>query len=304
MSAATALPLVDAVPLGYALVGELARDAGIRALAIKGPVPAHHGLREDRQSVDVDVLVEPLEFRPLLEAIEALGWEQKTYGGAPPLFEPHSVTLVHPQWPSEIDLHNRFPGFLAPATDVFEALWRERTTITLAGRELAATGLLGSVLILGLHSLRAPHVHRHASELAVLVERVRARRIDSAALVMLTIETGSTHTLEPLLDAIDAAAPEVPVVDQAALATWELRRDQGDAFGVAWIEHLRRTALWRWPVLVVPMLLGDEGRLRVRFPHAPAGRRGLWLARWWRLRAAVRDLPKAVRLARRHRAIG
>ncbi len=57
------LDLDEGVPLGYALVARLAADHGIRALAIKGPTLSALGLRPPRQSLDVDVLVDPVEFR-------------------------------------------------------------------------------------------------------------------------------------------------------------------------------------------------------------------------------------------------
>jgi hypothetical protein len=51
--------------------------------------------------------------------------------------------------------------------------------------------------------------------------------------------------------------------------------------------------------MLLRALLSTEPVLREFYPQAPAGRRGLWLARWWRLTKAVHDLPRAVHIARR-----
>ena len=74
----------------------------------------------------------------------------------------------------------------------------------------------------------------------------------------------------------------------------------GTTAGVSWLLRLRSAPVIRWPALVPEMLLGREDRLRDRFPQLPAGRGALWLARWWRLRAAVRDLPAAYAAIRRY----
>ncbi len=69
------LALAEGVPLAHTLVDRVARDQGIRALLIKGPILAIQGLREPRQSGDVDVLCEPARVRDLTDALGDLGWE-------------------------------------------------------------------------------------------------------------------------------------------------------------------------------------------------------------------------------------
>jgi hypothetical protein len=88
--------------------------------------------------------------------------------------------------------------------------------------------------------------------------------------------------------------------DDHALRQWEVRRSVGThPRNVGWLVALRRSSPVRWPGMLLRALLSTEPVLREFYPQAPAGRRGLWLARWWRLTKAVHDLPRAVRIARR-----
>ena len=67
----TALRLSEGIELGYALVARIAEDIDARALAIKGQVNEAHSLRTPRESVDVDVLVEPDRFDDLVAGVGA-----------------------------------------------------------------------------------------------------------------------------------------------------------------------------------------------------------------------------------------
>lgn len=294
-STATALAQPEGVALAHALLARLARDCGVRALAMKGPVSAHHGWREPRVSADADLLVEPRGLEPLVARLEELGWERKPYGAD------HSVTLRHPLWPCELDLHGRFPGFLADADDAFDALWRTRSTIELAGYPQPCTGPEASAVVAALHALREPEHGRHQHEVEQLVQRLAQRSRTRAGIEAVARETGALRTLAPLLDRLGwSPAAEDATLHAQAYAAWELRRATGGTSGVGWLVRLRCTPVRHWPALVPKIALGEQDRLRERFPAAPEGVRGLWLARWWRLRTAVRDLPAAIAATRRY----
>ncbi|GAB7002826.1 hypothetical protein JCM18899A_02970 [Nocardioides sp. AN3] len=298
MTSHVALELAEGIELGYALVARVAEDVGARLLAIKGRVNEAHGLRSPRDSVDVDVLVEPARHADLVAALLELGWREPPKPPVPPPFGSHSVTIQHPSWPCEIDIHDRFPGFLADPADVFEELWAGRTAIEAAGVTVPATGLLGSALVMALHALRAPHDPRNARELAVLVHRLAARTVDKAGLRALAADTGCLSTARPFLRALGIDGADA-AMDDPRLAQWSLRQSSAHHRNLGWLVALRRTAPWRWPVLAMTVFFSNEPHLRRYFPQTPPGRRGLWLARWWRLRAALRDLPRAWRTARR-----
>ncbi|MGH3331093.1 MAG: nucleotidyltransferase family protein, partial [Nocardioidaceae bacterium] len=130
------LTLDEAVPLLHGHVERLARDEGVRVLFIKGPVVAAQGLRVPRTYVDVDVLVDPAAMRPMRDALEQAGWRAPVADTTAHIVPQHSATYAHEVWPCTIDVHDRFPGFLADPQDVFEALWARRTTANVAGLEV------------------------------------------------------------------------------------------------------------------------------------------------------------------------
>jgi hypothetical protein len=299
----TAAPLrpAEGVPLSYALLDRIGRDVGTRTLAIKGPVPAAWGLRSPRESGDADVLVEPAGVDLVCEALTGLGWSVKPVPAAAPASSLHSDTLRHPQWPNEIDLHFRYPGFLVAPQVAFEALWRERRPVEIAGREVAATGPLGSALVLALHALREPDDPRNRDELADLVQRLRERPDQHRDLVAFAEESGATGAVLPLFERLGCAPDgDVPLAQREALATWRLRLDARSAPGADLLVELGRTPAWRWPALAARVVLGDATNLRRRYPAVAATRFGLARARLCRIRDMVGDLPGALRVAQRY----
>jgi len=296
-AAGTSLTLAEGTELSYALVARAADEIGARVLAIKGRVNEAHGLRLPHVSADVDVLVEPARLRDVVTALVVAGWQQRPTPSVPSPFGAHSVTLFHPQWPCEIDVHDRFPGFLADPDDVFDALWLERTDVVLGHVAVPVTGIHGTALILALHALRNPRASRSDRELTGLIERAECRGIDPARLRALSEATGCAATARPLLAAL-GVDPGPATTENREFQQWELRRTVGPIRNLGWLVAARRTPPWRWPALAVRVLLSNEPMLRHNYPEAPPGNRGLWLARWWRFKLAIRDLPTALRAAR------
>jgi len=294
----TALELHEGVELGYAVVARIADDLGARALAIKGRVVEAQGLRAPRASADADLLVEPTRRDDVVAALVELGWRKVPAAPIPSPFGSHSVTLTHPQWPCELDIHDHFPGFLADPADVFDALWAERTDVTVAGVAVPATGLHGSALVMGLHALRTPNDPRNGRELTGLIERLSPERLDLERLRSLASVTGCLVTARPLLTSLGLQFADSDHERDPRVREWEVRRSTGQIRNLGWLLALRRTPPWRWPALLPGILLSSEPALRRNFPQAPAGARGLWTARWWRLKRGVRDLPAGIRAAR------
>ena len=168
------LTLAEGVPLLHAMVARIARDHGVRALLIKGPVLAMQGLREPRQSGDVDVLCEPSGVDAFTQALVQLGWKAfNEQSGDAASVRKHALGFHHPRWPCGIDVHHRFPGFYAPDQSVFDALWSRRTVVDLAAQPVDCTDLLGSAMIHGLHLLRGRNLTLTESDLTHLVETLR-----------------------------------------------------------------------------------------------------------------------------------
>ena len=288
------LELHEAIDLGYALADHVARSLSIRCLAIKGPVLATQGLRSGHSSVDVDVLVDPRERDRLLTALNHRGWRVPVEPTSAQVLPLHSTTLRHPMWPNELDVHDRFPGFLAPHQDVFEELWRRRTTVMLAHRQIECPDPMSHAAIAALHWLRdGEELAQH--RVTALAETVRPRmgdERDREALRELVVRTGSAETLHPFLDRLGLAVPMGPY----DATDWRIRTASTGVMGVGWVLELRRTPLHRWPRRLWHALVLTEAEIRNSQPGAGPGRLGLTAARTRRLGRGLRDLPRALHL--------
>lgn len=284
------------------LVLRMANDLGVRALLIKGQVAALHQLRPAQLSNDVDILVEPAGFEPLRNALVTTGWFGVEDHVQPAIAEvKHSIALQHALWPLELDVHHSFPGMFAAPDDAFDALWDDRVDIHLAQQRLDAAGLAGSVILGLLHAWRNPGAPKAVAEQPLLEGFLSAADDELRASVSdLVRRVGAGEAGRDRWLALGVDPGPQTDVDPAQMLTWRMQTDTGRPLG--WSYVLLQQPLWRAPQVFIRALLGtDEHQLRIAYPHAPAGRRGLWIIRWWRLKAAIRDTPRIVRLLRQHR---
>jgi len=296
---ADALTLAEARELAAASVAHQAAALGVPILLIKGATLAEQGLRAPRESADVDVWASPAQVGNLVAALVDRGWHVIVEDTTAHVMAPASVTLVHKAWPLELDLHHTFPGFLVDPQKAFDLLWERRQSLVQANQTVPMPDLLGSVLIAALHYERAPALHRN--DLADLLDRSRGL-LDAEGLqdlAELAERTGCADTARSFLDRLGVPPLGVGRSDPETLEAWGLLTSGGWVTGVAWLESLRR-ARWRdRPRLLWHALMFTEEELRFRFPSAPPGPRGIWLARYWRLRHAIRALPQALGVLRR-----
>lgn len=169
------LHLTDATLLAHALGALLAEELGIRVLTIKGPAADHHALRPKRISVDADLLVEPSRFADFCAALEVRGWHGRVARSTPSILEPHSRTYIHSEWPCDIDVHERFPGFFAPPGVVFDELWSRREALTIGNAVIRIPSLSASAVIGALHALRNMSDTRHSGEWRAVLEALTSR---------------------------------------------------------------------------------------------------------------------------------
>src|SRR6478735_5781765 len=220
------LPLVDAVELAAAWAAALAERLGIRLLVIKGDTLARHRLRDPRVPADVDLLVEPAAFERYCAAIVAAGWTERPVPRIN-LQAAHSVTYLHDGWPCDIDVHHRYPGFLADASTVFDELWRRRDAQPFAHVVTPTPDRVSSLVIMALHALRdgaASDLHRAELQRARSAALTPAERIELAELAQ---ATGCAGTLHDLLAGLGV---HLPVHETAELREWQARvasRSQG-----------------------------------------------------------------------------
>ena len=282
----------EATRLAYALAAKAAQLTGVRALAIKGIVASHHGLRAERTAADIDVLIEPDGFAAFTRQLEEWGWRPRVEEFRGFRVPHHSVTYLHDGWPCDIDAHHRFPGFLAPPLQVFDALWERRQLFTVAGRLVPMTDWAGSVAILGLHSVRSiRHSPLHKDELQHLADLASSwtsrQRTDLAAVAR---ATGCTQSLDlvwrRLGIPIDPAAEDVPAED---LAEWR-RETEGRVPGTRFLlRSLRGDGPRQSAIRARVLLWPPESYLRGSCPF-PDGRLAI-------LRARVARHARVLRMA-------
>jgi hypothetical protein len=152
---AEVLRINESILLSAALVSHVAAECKIRVLLIKGPAATLVGARPARPSLDVDILLLRSDLKALLNALEQRGWEARI-PEVSEAFPDHSTTLINPGWPSDIDVHWRFPGFYEDESAVFERLWAARQSIELGGRTVWTLSHDDALLVTLLHALRSP----------------------------------------------------------------------------------------------------------------------------------------------------
>lgn len=290
------LRLDEAVELGHAWVQAVADERGIRVLFIKGPALHRHGLRPERTSADVDVLVEPARFAELCDAILADGWTERPGVFISHRTTLHSTTFLRDDWPCDLDVHGFFPGFLADPADVFEALWARRTRMEFAHRACDVPDRVSGILVLALHSLRGASIQaRHADELEHLttITLTDQERADAASLAL---ATGSAATLERVLPRLGIHV-EAPAAELAStqLREWRERVDSGSYGAYFWLLAFRR-ANWSGRALIVwRAFWPTRADLLIARPETvdtPPGRLHARVRRWGR---GIRSLPSALR---------
>ena len=303
MSGALRLRAEEAVPLLHTLVARAAADLGLRVLAIKGPVVALQGMRAPRASADLDVLVHPRDLVPLVDGLVALGWRRAVEGTYASIMAPHSTNLLSDLWPVAMDVHHYFPGFLADAGEVFDALWARHETVTLAGVAVPACDPVGQVAILALHHLR---VSPEGDSPALRDLSDHARKALSAddvhALVRLAHVTDATATLRPFLLSLGVPAAEIgPARNTIALDAWN-RRVRAVGYE-AWFMKFAQTPKHRWPRTLWHALVLTDDEIHV-YSNVPPGSGGLLRLRLRRIGRGLAGVPRTVRAMARDRRRG
>jgi glycosyltransferase involved in cell wall biosynthesis len=306
VSAAMMLDIGTAVQLAHALTAHVSGEIGVRSLCVKGPVLSEQELRAPRVSSDADVLVDPARIDDLVSALRRRGWEERFVADVPRILGNHAVTLFHPEWPCDIDVHHGFLGFLAPEKDVFETIWSRRGSTLIAGTEVVCADPIANSAMLALHCLREMHVARNRAELAGLVAEWTGGRqeLDPADLLDFARATGSIETLRPFLEQIDIDAPAAPP-ESPALAAWNLHTSSVAAGrAAAWLAAVT-TAPWRErPRILSRAVLPPAGEYRLEHPEIGPRRRDFATAIVRRTVNGARTLPPAaVQIARARRLL-
>lgn len=246
------LPQAVAVQLGAALVQSLADSLDVRALILKGSAATLQGFRVGLQSTDVDVLLSRADAHLLMAALEGRGWRLRRTAPAPRQFELHSETLYHPEWPCDIDVHWRYPGFFATPDVVLDRLWETSTTGLVAGRPVRMTDPTGTALVLALHALRDPERPRSESDLAA----VMARLSDRAFAERFSGEVMRLRAEYPVR-ALFARLGETPLQDDLTLEereSWDLEVQSSGSTTLHWYVAFMSTPMLLKPRVAVSLI--------------------------------------------------
>ncbi len=292
------LGLDEASELAHALVARVLADAGIRSLFLKGPVATRQGLRPPQTSTDVDVLCDPGRIARAESAFDALGWER--YHGRDSdmrAVRMHATTYCIPGWPCTVDVHNHFPGLLAPAQEAFEHLWADRVEVDLAHRPVPTPCPEDHFVVLGVHLLRGLAEDGEASAVELvctawdgLGPTAQARVPDRARAL------GAVETLRPLIESLGADIGPLDERFEEALGYWRLHRARPGDPGVVWAERWRRST-WRHRPELVARAFWDISMDNTRTPQqwAAATRFERAAGRVRRAGRGLRATPAAVR---------
>lgn len=299
-----AVPLGVAVRLAHALVQDVGTRRETRVLHIKGPVAEAQGVRGAKVSSDVDVLVDPARVGEVELGLQRAGWRRRAVTSFHALHSAHAVSLLHPEWPCDIDLHVRFPGFALLDRDVFERMWETRASISIGAVECQVPSVAATALVLALHGLRGEaRYDGHASALVDLQHRIEAE-FDSAFLEDLAVEAvrlGCDHTASPFLRELgvriadsDDASPEA--------REWDARRREGFTLASDLAFELRRVPWWRRPVLMIRVAWPSRRDISIASPvsaRSPGSRLSYRVNRMARALRDARGARRALRSARR-----
>lgn len=206
----------------YALVASVARDHGVDAISIKGPMLHRQGLREREHSGDVDVWADPAHLEVLCSALEAWGWNGRTDQWSGLSFN-HSVALEPGSWGCELDVHRHIPGCAEDDAAVFGRV-RESSQATLfAGVPMLTPDLPAHVVIFALHDLR-PEA-RHGKTAVGAGEHAETLRLGGEKVLQFANSVKASAVLEP---ALRLAFPTAHLrVDHEVPLNWKWRESKG-----------------------------------------------------------------------------
>jgi hypothetical protein len=282
----------DAIDLATAWVSFRASRLGIRTLVLKGPVAFRQRLRAEKVSADVDVLVEPGHVERLIVELASAGWHERFTPAIPWLIELHSTTLIHKNWPIDIDVHHYWPGFLGDRTLIFNELWRLKSSHDVAGVTVFAPDRVSNSLVLALHALRRPAAERRLDEIPALVKVVKREGISIDELTARAHVLGATQTARQFLRPLGVVIPrDVSANDDLRL--WNLNANS-KGHTRAWLLAVAQAPWQKKPSVLMRAAFPRPAELRGLHPELDPGWRGL-IGGWGnRIRHGLREIPSAI----------
>lgn len=290
------LPREAAIGLCHALVQDAAAAVDARVIFFKGLVANRHELRPTWTPSDVDVFVEHGQIDQVLHQLQKLGWYRRPESDAHRYFVTHSVSLIHLQWPIDIDLHVSFPGIFRDYGTTFERLWSQRVTLEIAHRPIQCAGAEHSFILGALHALRSLSDPRSRGELRHLHKWLEIRsNEDASAPSQLAAEV-------KVLAAVEVLAPEFqddlnltpPARVSKEMTQWNVQTRQLNRTA-SWLQLISQTRGARSKArLVRQAILPDREAMAIDHPGRVSTTFSLMREHAKRWRRAIEAFPIAV----------
>lgn len=261
------LPLTVANAFAAGMLDRLARDMGVRAFVIKGPILSKQGIRSPRWSSDVDFWVDPEKFSEFLERLDGLGWRRRPEALSWSLFVTHSVTLVNPNWPCDIDVHRTFPGMFSAPQEHFEKMWNSCSRTEVAPNIWVwAPGRPHHVVVALLHALRSGRSVSAQREAEDIVERVGGW--NASELEAVRSAAVDLHADAPLLEALSVwgVPSERSVRSSHDELLWEIRR-RSERHTFNWMYAVFNARGWERIALLKRGLFPTAGDIEASYPE-------------------------------------
>lgn len=235
------VPQRAAVSLLAPVVQALAARNGIRVLGIKGEALTLQGLRTARGTGDVDMLVDPSRFDELCALLRRHRWRDRDGKVLVPLpaegsaSVPHARTLEHPHWPTHLDLHRYYPGFLGPAQETFDLLWTARDRVGDGALSLEVPAQIDHWLLAALHAIRSGDER----QMTDLREHAQVEFTQNMGAVLRRgIELRAFEPLRGQFSLLGEQGPPPPKDEQPLLTAWNRRLRDSRADDDAFVEQL------------------------------------------------------------------
>ena len=133
------------------------------------------GLREPRPSADVDVLIDPAGFGALIDDLIARRWRSRgSVAQTSSAIRSHAVSLVHAEWPCDLDCHYYFVGTFAAPGASFDALWDDHVEWEIGGSQATLPSMDGHRLLLAINTVRDTGTPVATREAPALAEQFRS----------------------------------------------------------------------------------------------------------------------------------
>jgi len=279
--------------------------AGIDVIVLKGPATARWLYPEGgRQSVDVDLLVDPAQWVRAGDVLGEHGFEPVQEGFREGEAAPHSVELQRHdpvQGDHVVDLHRYFPGIEVAPEDAFAILWARRMPEVIARVPVAFPDVTTRALVVALHAARTPGNPRTGDDLLQAVQAMDLNGWADVASLAADLDAlpALRAGLETQPEATRLVAP-LGLSDIEVPAHWRLMSTDADQTAVR-LDQLSGLPPAKRVGQVLRWAFPSRSFVRDGDPRAERGPAGLAVAYGARLVDGVRRFPAAYRQYRSSR---